>query len=176
MSIHKELNRIQKELKAPKNQYNSFGKYKYRNAEDILEAYKQIAGETTLVTSDEPVLVGNRVYIKCTATLELGEETKIATGFAREPEQQKGMNDSQITGSASSYAKKYAIGNLFAIDDTKDADATNKGAEEKTAINPDLLLVIQEATTEDELRKIWEAHKTVKGLGAIITKRKNEIA
>ena len=124
----KKLVKIQKELKAPKNQRNTFGKYNYRSCEDILEAVKPLANrENCVVTvSDEVVIVGDRIYVKATAMIKDAESDSLSTtAFAREPEQQKGMNEAQITGSASSYARKYALNGLFAIDDTKDADATN---------------------------------------------------
>lgn len=119
------LTEIQAELKAPKNQYNSFGKYKYRSCEDILEALKPILKKhnAVLTLSDSVEAVGERVYIKSTATFKVdGEELVEATGYAREAETKKGMDESQITGSASSYARKYALNGLFLIDDTKDAD------------------------------------------------------
>ena len=118
----KALNKIQKELKAPKGQRNSFGNYNYRNAEDILEAVKPLLGEATLTLTDDVWMVGTRYYIKATATITLEKESVSVTAFAREADVQKGMNDSQITGSASSYARKYALNGLFCIDDTKDAD------------------------------------------------------
>lgn len=123
------LNKIQKELKAPKGQYNSFGKYYYRNCEDILEAVKPLLGEGTLILEDEVVNIGNHNYVKATATLiednDVNSPKWSATAYAREAVDQKGMNDSQITGSTSSYARKYALNGLFCIDDTKDSDATN---------------------------------------------------
>lgn len=133
----KILNKIQKELKAPKNQFNSFGKYNYRNCEDILEAVKPLLGEATLITSDEIVNIGKHNYVKATATLKHGDEVESATGFAREAEEQKGMNDSQLTGSTSSYARKYALGGLFCIDDTKDSDSTNTHGKGEKIINQD---------------------------------------
>lgn len=119
------LNDIQQHLKAPKSQYNSFGKYSYRNCEDILEAVKPLLGKNTLVVSDEVVLIGDRYYVKATAELlnEKGESQGISSAFARETLEQKGMNDAQITGSTSSYARKYALNGLFLIDDTKDDDS-----------------------------------------------------
>lgn len=123
------LNRIQKELKAPKGQFNSFGKYKYRNCEDILEAVKPLLGDGTLILSDEIVQLGDRFYVKATATLCNGDsnpakrENVSASAFAREALDKKGMDDAQITGAASSYARKYALNGLFCIDDTKDADS-----------------------------------------------------
>jgi len=123
----KKLVNIQRELKAPKSQRNVFGKYNYRSCEDILEAVKPLANaEDCIVTlSDEVVMVGNRIYVKATAIITDGSNEITTSALAREPEQQKGMNEAQITGSASSYARKYALNGLFAIDDTKDADATN---------------------------------------------------
>ena len=125
------LQKIQAELKAPKGQYNNFGKYKYRSCEDILEAVKPLLAKYVyaLVVSDEVVEVGERVYIKARAAIYGEEPTSphVAYGYAREPLARKGMDESQITGAASSYARKYALNGLFAIDDTKDADATNDG-------------------------------------------------
>ena len=123
--LQKVLARIQKELKAPKNQFNSFGKYNYRNAEDILEGVKPLLGEAVLTTSDDIVLIGDRFYVKTTAKISLGDDSICATAFAREAAQKKGMDESQITGSASSYSLKRALGNLLLIDDTKDSDSTN---------------------------------------------------
>ena len=125
------LSKIQTELKAPKGQTNKFGGYKYRSAEDILEAIKPLLKkyECDLTISDDMVEVGGRVYGQATAMLSCdGTEAGIigeTSAFAREAETKKGMDDAQITGSASSYARKYALNGLFAIDDTKDADATN---------------------------------------------------
>ena len=122
--MYKILAKIQSELKAPKGQYNSFGKYKYRSAEDILTAAKPLCVENgvTLTVSDEIALIGDRYYLKATATIT-GEKGVIETSaFAREPLTLKGQSESQITGTASSYARKYALNGLFAIDDTKDAD------------------------------------------------------
>lgn len=129
-----QLNRIQKELKAPKNQRNTFGNYNYRSAEDILEAVKPLLGESILTLSDDIVSEGGRVYVRATATLRDGVGNQVSvTAFAREPESKKGMDESQITGAASSYARKYALNGLFAIDDTKDADATNQHKTRPTA-------------------------------------------
>lgn len=119
------LRLIQQELKAPKGQYNSFGKYHYRSCEDIVESVKPLLAKhgVQLTLSDDIVMIGDRIYVKATATLydEKGA-TETATAFAREPEQKKGMDESQITGTASSYARKYALNGLFLIDDTKDPD------------------------------------------------------
>jgi hypothetical protein len=124
--IYKSLLAIQVELKAPKNQYNSFGKYNYRSCEDILEALKPLCQKNNVVLTlfDEIVEVGGRVYVKATAMVEGTEDgaTKSCTAWARESKEKKGMDEAQITGAASSYARKYALNGLFAIDDTKDAD------------------------------------------------------
>lgn len=127
------LNQIQKVLKVPKSHRNSFANYDYRNAEDILEAVKPLLGDGTLTLSDEIVMLGDRFYVKATATLCNGEsnaakrENVSATGYAREPLDKRGSDASQITGAASSYARKYALNGLFCIDDTKDADDENVG-------------------------------------------------
>lgn len=128
MSIYDKLAKVQSELKAPKNQYNSFGKYNYRSCEDILEAAKPlcIANGLLLTVSDEAVQVGDRIYIRATASVTDGEGTIQTFGMAREADEKRGMDSSQLTGATSSYARKYALGGLFALDDTKDADATNK--------------------------------------------------
>lgn len=122
------LCKIQAELKAPKGQRNNFGNYNYRSAEDILEALKPLLQkyEACIICNDEVVEVGGRVYVKTTALLASGK-TPVAssTAFAREPLLKKGMDEAQITGATASYAKKYALNSLFAIDDTKDADFSN---------------------------------------------------
>lgn len=123
--IHEALMAVQSELKAPKGQMNKFGGYKYRSCEDILEAVKPILKAHSLVLrlSDKPVIVDSWHYIEATATVESQDgATYTVTAYAREPEFKKGMDDSQITGTASSYARKYALNGLFCIDDTKDAD------------------------------------------------------
>lgn len=126
MSVYEKLSKVQSELKAPKGQYNSFGKYKYRSCEDILEAVKPLNAKhgVVLTVGDEVVEISNRFYVKATATLvdiESGEKI-INTALAREDDAKKGMDGSQITGTASSYARKYCLNGLFCIDDTKDAD------------------------------------------------------
>ena len=126
----KELITIQSELKAPKTQVNRFGGYKYRKAEDILEAVKPLLAKQkcTLIISDDIVMIGNRIYVKATATIKNEKgECETTTGWAREEETKKGMDGSQITGASSSYARKYALNGLFAIDDNADSDTTNDG-------------------------------------------------
>ena len=113
---------IQANLNAPKNQYNNFGKYNYRSCEDILEAVKPLLVDSILTISDELINVGGRYYVQATAKLELGEDYFFTTAFAREAELKKGMDEAQITGSASSYARKYALGGLFLIDDGRESD------------------------------------------------------
>lgn len=138
MNIHQKLQGIQTELKAPKGQTNKFGGYRYRSCEDILTALKPLLAQytCTLAISDDIVEVGGRVYVKATATLAStsceDDYTINVSGFAREAETKKGMDDAQITGSASSYARKYALNGLFAIDDTKDPDATNDHGKSET--------------------------------------------
>lgn len=131
----KELITIQSELKAPKTQVNNFGGYKYRKAEDILEAVKPLLAKQkcTLIITDDIVMVGNRIYVKATATIrnEKGEVEE-ATGWAREEETKKGMDASQITGASSSYARKYALNGLLAIDDNADYDTTNNGRQQES--------------------------------------------
>ena len=132
----KRLIEIQKELKAPKGQYNSFGKYKYRNCEDILEAVKPLLAKQNLalVIEDDIVAIGDRFYVKANACLfdDTGKLLTHATAYAREEDTKKGMDASQLTGATSSYARKYALNGLFAIDDTKDSDTTNKGDSKPT--------------------------------------------
>lgn len=120
--LHKKLWTIQQTLNAPKGQYNNFGKYSYRSAEDILEAVKPLLQNITLMVSDDIVLIGDRYYVKATATVSDGEDSISATAFAREELELKGMTAGQITGATSSYARKYALNGLFCIDDAKDAD------------------------------------------------------
>lgn len=125
-----ELNTIQTELNAPKNLFNRFGGYSYRNAEGIFEALKPLLIKTkcSIIITDDVVVVGGRIYIKATATLTNAQgESVSATGWAQEPDERKGMDAAQVTGSSSSYARKYALNGLFAIDDCKDPDALHDG-------------------------------------------------
>lgn len=130
MSVYEKLAQVQQKLKAPKGQYNTFGKYKYRSCEDILKAVKPLlAGMgATLTLTDSMELVGDWHYIRATASfldIESGEAVS-TSGWAREESEKKGMDGSQITGTASSYARKYALNGLFCIDDNKDSDSTNE--------------------------------------------------
>ena len=143
------LQEIQAALKSPKNQYNSFAKYNYRNQEDILESVKPLLAEYgySLVIGDEIIDVCNRVYVKATATIYDGDKIVMSnTACAREPESKKGMDDSQLTGATSSYARKYALNGLFAIDDTKDADSMDNT---KTQKKPEPVI------TEDQAVSIY---------------------
>ena len=134
--IYSALMAIQRDLKAPKNQYNSFGKYKYRSLEDIIEAVKPLLKENGLILNmtDDVVIVGDRIYIKATVSVidVANGDTVATTAFAREAVTKKGSDDSQITGLASSYARKYALNGLFAIDDAKDADANEYHQQTRT--------------------------------------------
>ena len=133
MNVYEKLANVQSALKAPKGQYNAFGKYKYRSCEDIVESVKPLLKQNGLLLTltDEIVNIGERFYVKATATIIDTAEGKTITvsAFAREEETKKGMDGSQVTGASSSYARKYALNGIFAIDDTKDSDSTNTGDE-----------------------------------------------
>lgn len=136
MTIHEKMMKIQTTLKAPKNKWNDYGRYNYRNAEGILEAVKPFLEEQklTMYITDDVIAVGDRVYVKATVKVQdLETEASIeTTALAREAMNKKGMDDSQITGTASSYARKYALNGMFLLDDTKDAD-TNENQKERNA-------------------------------------------
>ena len=167
----KQLIEIQSELKAPKNQRNSFGNYNYRSAEDILEAVKPLLKnhECHLTISDEIILIGDRYYVKAEATLTSKDEHISVSAFAREESTKKGMDSSQITGSASSYARKYALNGLFCIDDTKDADFTNTHGKEQKPEMPtldvngakwnDAKLAVENGTTVENIKKYYKLTK-----------------
>ena len=156
-----KLANIQKKLNAPKNQRNNFGGYNYRSAEDILEAVKPLLDNAILTLQDDIVMIGDRYYVKATATFTDGDFVKTTTAFAREPENKKGMDDSQITGTASSYARKYALNGLFCIDDNKDPDTdeyhkqTKAVAEESTSSVEEIIKGIQEKMTLDNCKKFY---------------------
>lgn len=132
MKITSILADVQSQLKAPKGQTNTFGKYKYRSCEDIVEAVKPLLAKhgAALLIGDEIVLIGDRYYIKATAKIILEDEAAETVAFAREPAEKKGMDLAQLTGATSSYARKYALNGLFAIDDTKDADTQDNSKEQ----------------------------------------------
>ena len=163
-----KLNKIQTELNAPKKQYNSFGKYYFRNCDDILEAVKPLCKEynCSVLLSDKVNQVGERYYIECTATLIDGSNEKIeVTASARESLDQKGMQEQQVTGSTSSYARKYALNGLFALDDNKDADTTNthnKQTASPTNSKSDLqqaIDILNSSKDLEELKKNWDKGK-----------------
>ena len=152
MTVYDKLINIQSELKAPKSQYNNFGKYSYRNCEDILEALKPLLKENkaTIFISDDVVFIEGRFYIKSTVTfvdVETGDKI-VNTAYAREEEIKKGMDGSQVTGTSSSYARKYALNGMFAIDDTKDSDFTNQN-ESKSSIKP------SNGLTESQIKRLF---------------------
>jgi len=150
----KSLKKLQINLKVPKEQRNNFGKYNYRSCEDILEEVKKVLdkeNDCTLFLQDELVMLGGRFYVKAIATYTNGKENISVSAYAREEEEKKGMDGSQITGSASSYARKYALNGLLLIDDTKDADFTNTG--QKT--QPNILQKTQEKTKIQLNEKQW---------------------
>ena len=163
--INIKLMNIQQEVKAPKGQYNSFGKYAYRSCEDILEAVKPLLKKekVVLTISDELQYIGNRYYIKATATLidTESDATISNSAYAREEETKKGMDGSQITGASSSYARKYALNGLFGIDDNKDSDTTNiqsKEEKEDKKASPKQIELIQKYYQGENLTKLLEAN------------------
>lgn len=159
MGLMEKLLKIQIELKAPKGQFNSFGKYKYRSCEDILEAVKPLleAQKCTMVIKDDLVNIGNRYYVKaevCLFDAESGESVS-NTAYAREEESKKGQDSSQITGTASSYARKYALNGLFLIDDTKDAD-TDEFTKKTKMVNKTQIKLLEELANDDQKKVILE--------------------
>lgn len=183
-----KLSQIQLAIKVPKNQRNDFGKYNYRSCEDIVEAAKNIVNPLGfhLIISDEIVNIGNRFYVRATATLTDGTDTYTSVGLAREEDTKKGMDGSQITGAASSYARKYALNGLFAIDDTKDSDHSNthekeKKEEQKPALPwlnegseqyTNVATYLSEKGTISDVQKKYQLSSTVKAkLDLIITER-----
>lgn len=159
--LNQRVGDIQHKLKAPKGQYNSFGKYNYRSCEDILEGIKPLLKEhnLALLIDDEIVQIGERYYVKATARITDGREIVSATAYAREPDTKKGMDESQITGATSSYARKYALNALLCIDDTKDADTMDNSKKpvqqtQETVYNWQTLKAraTQGGISEDELK------------------------
>lgn len=170
LSLVQKVVKIQNELKAPKGQFNKFGGYKYRSCEDIVESVKPILNTygVMLNLSDEVVLIGDRYYIKAVAGLTDGTDVIQSVAFAREPQDLKGMSESQITGTASSYARKYALNGLLAIDDTKDPDtdefATQTGKEPKQEpkATPNQINFLLKAYTGENLEKLLKANNISK--------------
>lgn len=182
MEILKILNTLQTELKAPKGQFNKFGGYSYRSCEDILEAVKPLLKKTgaVITVSDEITAIANRVYVKATATLRYGEETLENSAYAREAETKKGMDESQVTGAASSYARKYALNGLLCIDDNKDADATNThGKDEETPLPAKKQKPVEKKAEPEtpecllKLQAFREKIKNVPDLSIDLTKKEN---
>jgi len=200
MNQEKQINplaEIQAKLKAPKGQFNSFGKYHYRSAEDILEAVKKVVNPMgfAITLTDDLIFAEGRWYIKSVAELTNGKHTFSSIGLAREEETKKGMDGSQITGAASSYARKYALNGLFAIDDTKDSDATNdhgKSQESKPQAKTgmpapskfdiefkELISDVKSVIAIGELKGIWEKltdeAKANKEIQQLFNHRKSEL-
>ena len=158
MNIYEKLTEVQNELKAPKSKYNSFGKYNYRSCEDILEAVKPIlkAKRLAMTVKDDVFNIGERFYIMATVTVfDCESEEKVTTtAYAREDTDKKGMDGSQMTGSSSSYARKYALNGMFAIDDTKDADSWNTNDKDRTVEKKEA-----ERATEEQIAKLRALYK-----------------
>jgi hypothetical protein len=184
--MENKLAEIQAKVKAPKGQFNSFGKYNYRSAEDILEAVKQVVNPMgySITISDTIINVGDRYYIKATATLSNGKETYSTDGYAREEESKKGMDGSQVTGASSSYARKYALNGLFALDDTKDSDATNtNGKEEAKQLDTKMFdkweSQINKLNTIEELLYFYGEHESIieknEKIMQFLSNRKNQL-
>lgn len=150
-SLNEKLAQIQKDLKAPKGQVNKFGGYKYRSAEDILEAVKPHLKGLTLTITDDVIEIGGRFYVQARTKLTDGVETIGTKALAREAESKKGMDEAQITGSASSYARKYALNGLFAIADNDDPDATNKHEDKPKKASKEVKKVAKPASNASEL-------------------------
>jgi hypothetical protein len=173
--MENQLSIIQSKVKAPKGQFNSFGKYHYRSAEDILEAVKQVVNPMgySITISDTIINVGDRYYIKATATLSNGKETWSVDGYAREEESKKGMDGSQVTGASSSYARKYALNGLFALDDTKDSDATNTHGKEQA--KPSLIDAVKLDFSLKSVQNIDELNALYQNLSSTYTLNTSQI-
>lgn len=167
---------VQGALKAPKGQYNGFGKYAYRSCEDIVEAVKPllVARGLLLTITDEVIPIGARFYVRASATVTDGKDSVSNTAYAREPEDKKGMDPSQVTGMSSSYARKYALNGLFCIDDTRDADTMDNGGG-KAAAAPSVtveqaIAEVAAAGSPGELAALWERHQAAFGQDARFVK------
>lgn len=160
-TIHNALLYIQGNLKAPKDKRNNFGGYNYRSCEGILNAVKPLLQETdtTLVLTDEVVLIGDRFYVKSTATLSNGTDAPIVTSaLAREDLAKKGMDGAQLTGATSSYARKYALNAMFAIDDSVDSDYTNKHKDDEASIEEQAIMELNAAQTVETLKSVYNKY------------------
>ena len=163
MSVYLKLMKVQSELKAPKGQFNAFGKYKYRSCEDILEGVKPLLlqNKVLIVINDEIEHIEGRYYVKATATFidaETGEKVEVVAN-AREPENKKGMDESQITGATSSYARKYALNGLLAIDDTKDADTEAPKPQDEPQTKPEQK---KSALSDKQIKRLYTIAKIAK--------------
>jgi len=168
------LNKIQKELKAPKGQWNKFSEFWYRNSEDILESVKPLLGDAILTISDEIVQVGDRYYVKATVTLKDGNDSISVSAYAREALTKAKFDEAQITGAASSYARKYALNGLFCIDDTKDADSdkpqdtkeptkTAHSAKHSVKNEPTVIVSTAEQEQKDEIVRLLKLDISFQG-------------
>lgn len=159
-----KLNEVQKKLNAPKGQFNSFGKYHYRSCEDILMAVKPLLDGLVLTVNDDIVMVADRIYVKATATISDGETSISTSAFAREAEDKKGMDAAQVTGSTSSYARKYALNGLLLIDDNKDADHADNSAPQQSSkprqvakVSDTPAMLLRQCRTLGSLQEVWLA-------------------
>lgn len=172
-----QLIKIQSELKAPKGQYNSFGKYKYRSCEDILEALKPLLLKYNclLTITDDVIDINGMSVIRSTVTIEFEDKSRSVSGYAGIDPDKKGMDLSQCFGASSSYARKYALNGLFLIDDNKDADSTNKHEEKKPEIDPTIMEVLKSINDKDELTRYYNelvsGKLMTKELKALFTKK-----
>ena len=190
MNAKNDLAIIQAEVQAPKNKFNSFGKYAYRSAENIIEAVKPIINPKGyhLILSDEMVIIGERYYIKATATISNGEKSYSATSYAREPEEKKGMDSAQISGTIGSYARKYALNGLFALDDNKDSDATSTETKPNVVVEEiilsdderiELINSLGACTELGHVKELWNnldpKYQAIKQVRNLVTTRKNQL-
>ena len=190
MNAKNDLAIIQAEVQAPKNKFNSFGKYAYRSAENIIEAVKPIINPKGyhLILSDEMVIIGERYYIKATATISNGEQTYSATSYAREPEEKKGMDSAQISGTTGSYSRKYALNGLFALDDHKDSDATSTETKPNVEVaeitltkdeETELINSLNACTELGHVKELWNnldpKYQAINHVRKLVTNRKNQL-
>jgi hypothetical protein len=190
MNAKNDLAIIQAEVQAPKNKFNSFGKYAYRSAENIIEAVKPIINPKGyhLILSDEMVIIGERYYIKATATISNGEQSYSATSYAREPEEKKGMDSAQISGTTGSYSRKYALNGLFALDDNKDSDATSTETKPNVVVaeitltkdeETELINSLNTCTELGHVKELWNnldpKYQAINHVRKLVTNRKNQL-
>jgi hypothetical protein len=190
MNAKNDLAIIQAEVQAPKNKFNSFGKYAYRSAENIIEAVKPIINPKGyhLILSDEMVIIGERYYIKATATISNGEKSYSATSYAREPEEKKGMDSAQISGTTGSYSRKYALNGLFALDDNKDSDATSTETKPNVVVaeitltkdeETELINSLNTCTDLGHVKELWNnldpKYQAINHVRKLVTNRKNQL-